>query len=185
MNFLRVGLTPIVIFNGILFLFFTLAYFYQFIYILRVWRHGSVQLPKAKKKHSYAFVIAAHNEEPVIGNLVRSILTQEYDGLIDCFVIADACTDDTAQKAKEAAKVAEKTPKPVPAPVKAEPAPAPAVIAPAEDEDEVIAVISAVVAMMSEADGTTYRVKSVRPAAGFSGRAAWAMDGRRNNVSPF
>ena len=90
-----------------------------------------------------------------------------------------------AQKAKEAAKVAEKTPKPAPAPVKAEPAPAPAVIAPAEEEDEVIAVISAVVAMMSEADGTTYRVKSVRPAAGFSGRAAWAMDGRRNNVSPF
>ena len=49
-----------------------------------------------------------------------------------------------------------------------------------------IAVISAVVAMMSEADGTVYKVKSVKPVqSGFHGRTAWAMDGRRNNVSPF
>ena len=93
------------------------------------------------------------------------------------------------QKAKQAAP-AKKAPapaKPAPAPVK-KAAPAPAVAAPAEDEEEVIAVISAVVAMMSEQDGKTYRIKSVAKSQrnnGFSGRSAWAMDGRRQNVNPF
>ena len=95
MEFTKIGLTPIVIFNLIVWLFFTLSYFYQFVYIIRVIFKGDVVLPKAKKKHTYAFVIAAHNEEPVIGNLVKSILTQDYDGEIDCYVVADACTDDT------------------------------------------------------------------------------------------
>ena len=92
------------------------------------------------------------------------------------------------EKAKQAA--AEKAPKAKPAPVKtpapAPKAPAPKPAVPDTDDDEVIAVISAVVAMMSEADGTTYKVKSVKPVqSGFNGRTAWAMDGRRNNVSPF
>ena len=87
---------------------------------------------------------------------------------------------DGAKQRKETKAAAEQAPKPK------TPAPAPAPAA-AEDDDEVIAVISAVVAMMSEADGTTYRVKSVKPVqqSGFGGRSAWAMDGRRSNVSPF
>ncbi len=102
------------------------------------------------------------------------------------------------QKAKEAAAAAKKKPKQAPAkkaaaPAQAKPAekpsPAPAVQAvPASDEDEVIAVISAVVAMMSEQDGKNYRIKSVAKSqrnSGFSGRSAWAMDGRRQNVNPF
>ena len=99
------GITPIVIFNTIIFLFYTLAYFYQMVYIVSVWIHGEVKLPKAKKNHSYAFVIAAHNEEPVIGNLVRSILTQKYDGPIDVFVVADACTDKTFEEAQKAGAI--------------------------------------------------------------------------------
>jgi 1,2-diacylglycerol 3-beta-glucosyltransferase len=102
----RMGLTPIVIFNFIILMFFTLAYFYQFVFLIRGLVHGDVVLPKAKKNHSYAFVIAAHNEEPVIGNLVRSILTQKYDGLIDCFVVADACTDNTFEEAQKAGAIA-------------------------------------------------------------------------------
>jgi len=104
------------------------------------------------------------------------------------------------QKAKEAAakqKAKQSAPAkkaPAPAPAKPAPAPAkkaasaPAVTAPAENEEEVIAVISAVVAMMSEQDGKTYRIKSVAKSQrnnGFSGRSAWAMDGRRQNVNPF
>ena len=100
------GLTPIVIFNFIILLIFTLAYFYQLVFLIRGLIHGDVVLPKAKKNHSYAFVIAAHNEEPVIGNLVRSILTQKYDGLIDCFVVADACTDNTFEEAQKAGAIA-------------------------------------------------------------------------------
>ncbi len=105
MDLQRLGITPIVIVNGIVWLFFTLAYFYQLVYIIRVSVRGTVVLPKAKRDHSYAFVIAAHNEEPVIGNLVRSILTQKYDGLADCFVVADACTDATAEEARKAGAI--------------------------------------------------------------------------------
>lgn len=106
--------------------------------------------------------------------------------------IFDGINAASQQKAKKqaAAKAPKATPSPVKqaAPPKAAPAPAPAPapVTAAQDDDEVIAVISAVVAMMSEADGTTYKVKSVKPVQnGFSGRSAWAMDGRRNNVSPF
>ena len=92
------------------------------------------------------------------------------------------------EKAAAAAKAPKASPTPAkkPEPVKAVQPPAPVVTA--EDDDEVIAVISAVVAMMSEQDGTTYEVKSVKQKpvqGGFSGRSAWAMDGRRNNISPF
>ena len=110
--------------------------------------------------------------------------------VIFCFGKIFDALDGAAQRKKtqDAADKAPKTSQKPAAPVKAAPAPAPApVAAAAEDDDEVIAVISAVVAMMSEADGTTYRVKSVKPVqtSGFGGRTAWAMDGRRSNVSPF
>lgn len=92
------------------------------------------------------------------------------------------------QKAKEAKIAEQKKPKNTPAPVKkAPPAPAP-VVTKQEDDEEVIAVISAVVAMMSEQDGKIYKVTSVKAVSknnSFSGRSAWAMDGRRQNVSPF
>ena len=103
---IKAGLTPIVIFNFIMLLFFTLAYFYQFVYILHVWRRGDVKIPPAKKQHCYAFVIAAHNEEPVIGNLVRSILSQNYPReLMDVYVVADACTDNTYKEALDAGAI--------------------------------------------------------------------------------
>ena len=106
LQFNRLGITPIVVFNFIIWLFFTLAYFYQIVYILRVMFKGEVKLPKAKKQHRYAFFIAAHNEEPVIGNLVRSILSQDYPReLMDVFVVADACTDKTAEEARKAGAI--------------------------------------------------------------------------------
>ncbi len=89
------------------------------------------------------------------------------------------------QAEKQAAAVAKSAPKTAPKP--AAPAPAPVAVPAAEDDDEVIAVISAVVAAMSAADGTTYKVRSVKPAASgkLGARTAWGMDGRRNNVMPF
>lgn len=54
----------------------------------------------AKKKHKYAIVIAARNEEKVIGNLLDSIQKQDYPkDLITTFVVADNCTDNTAKVA--------------------------------------------------------------------------------------
>ena len=106
MDLSRHGLTPIVIFNIVIWLFFTLAYFYQVVYIVRVLMRGTVRLPKANKQHRYAFFIAAHNEELVIGNLVRSILSQDYPReLMDVFVVCDACTDDTHARAAEAGAI--------------------------------------------------------------------------------
>ena len=100
------GITPIVIFNFVMFLFFTFAYLYQFIFILMVLRKGDVKLPEAKRRHRYAFFIAAHNEEEVIGNLVRSIKAQDYPAdLIETFVVADACTDNTAEEARRAGAI--------------------------------------------------------------------------------
>ena len=97
-----VGLTPVVFINMVIAICMTVAYFYQMVYMLIALYRGIVRLPKAKTKHSYAFVIAAHNEELVIANLVQSILTQHYDGKISCFVVADNCTDSTAEKARAA-----------------------------------------------------------------------------------
>ncbi len=106
MDLTQTEFTPIVIFNAVIFIFFTLAYFYQVIYLLVAARKGSVVLPDAKEQHSFAFVIAAHNEESVIANLVKSIKNQEYpEDLIDVFVIADACTDNTADEARRAGAI--------------------------------------------------------------------------------
>lgn len=56
----------------------------------------------AKKKHKYAIVIAARNEESVIGNLLDSIKKQDYPkNLITTFVVADNCTDKTAQVVRD------------------------------------------------------------------------------------
>ena len=52
----------------------------------------------AKKKHKYGIVIAARNEKYVIGNLIDSISKQDYPkDLLKVFVVADNCTDNTAE----------------------------------------------------------------------------------------
>lgn len=56
----------------------------------------------AKKKHKYGIVIAARNEKYVIGNLIDSINKQDYPkDLLTVFVVADNCTDDTADIARK------------------------------------------------------------------------------------
>lgn len=57
---------------------------------------------KAKKQHKYAIMVAARNEETVIGNLIESIRAQDYPShLIEIFVVADNCTDNTASMARK------------------------------------------------------------------------------------
>jgi len=64
----------------------------------------------ARNKHKYGILIAARNEEYVIGNLLDSINKQDYPrDLLTVFVVADNCTDKTAQIArKHGAKVYER-----------------------------------------------------------------------------
>jgi len=60
----------------------------------------------AKKNHKYAVLIAARNEQTVIGNLIDSIRSQDYPSeLVTIFVVADNCTDETAKVAREAGAV--------------------------------------------------------------------------------
>ncbi|MDD4027599.1 MAG: glycosyltransferase family 2 protein [Bacilli bacterium] len=57
---------------------------------------------KTNNKHKYGIVIAARNEEKVIGNLLDSIKKQDYPmKFITIFVVADNCTDNTAKIARE------------------------------------------------------------------------------------
>lgn len=57
---------------------------------------------EVKPKKSFALIVAAHNEEIVIGDIVESLKRLDYPKqLYDIYVIADNCTDKTASKARE------------------------------------------------------------------------------------
>ena len=54
-------------------------------------------------KNSFAIVVCAHNEEAVVGELVKNLKGLDYpDDLYDIFVVADNCTDKTAEVASVA-----------------------------------------------------------------------------------
>ncbi len=54
------------------------------------------KFPATENFHKYAIMIAARNEEAVIGNLIDSIKEQDYPSkLVTVFVVADNCTDAT------------------------------------------------------------------------------------------
>lgn len=59
-----------------------------------------------EKENRFMAIIPAHNEEAVVANLVESLKNQNYPkNLYDIYVIADNCTDKTAQVAKEAGAI--------------------------------------------------------------------------------
>ncbi|QNM09691.1 glycosyltransferase family 2 protein [Wansuia hejianensis] len=81
---------------------FILLFLYQFIYLL-VGLFKKPMLFEAKKQHRYAILISAKNEENVIAHLIHSILNQEYPKeLIQVFVVADNCSDQTADVSRGA-----------------------------------------------------------------------------------
>ena len=88
-------------FNFIMLLVFTLCYCYQFGYVLvRFFKKQKVYT--AKKLHKYAVLISARNEGAVIGELLESLHRQNYpQELLDIYVVADNCTDNTAQSAED------------------------------------------------------------------------------------
>lgn len=78
------------------------GFFYSFrsIYVI-IGTFFTRKFAPAKKLHKYAILIAARNEESVLGNLIDSIRQQDYpQELLDIFVVADNCTDDTAKVAR-------------------------------------------------------------------------------------
>ena len=94
-------------FNFVLALTMSAAYFYQLIYLM----YGVVSRKKpwiyvAQRQHRYAVLVSARNEEEVIGELIGSLRAQNYPReLLDICVVADNCTDRTAQVAREAGAI--------------------------------------------------------------------------------
>ncbi len=80
---------------------FTLCYAYQFLYLpipmlKRDKPHRPVQY------HNYAVLISARNEEAVLGHLLQSLRRQDYpEEYMTIFVVADNCSDTTAQVARQ------------------------------------------------------------------------------------
>ncbi len=94
------GLTFLQILSLIFVVMTTLCYSYQVLYLF---------IPLFRKKtpvetdtfHRYAVLIAARNEEAVIPHLLDSIRSQDYPAdKISIFVVADNCTDRTAEVAR-------------------------------------------------------------------------------------
>ena len=81
--------------NRALSVIFFLCYFYQLVYlIIPLIKRDRPHLPEVL--HRYAVLIAARNEEAVIGNLIESIKAQDYpEELVSVFVVADNCDDGT------------------------------------------------------------------------------------------
>ncbi|MDR0462042.1 MAG: glycosyltransferase family 2 protein [Christensenellaceae bacterium] len=86
-------------------------YFFGFVTIYRLIYVAIALVSKGKKfkpttqKYKYAVLIPARNEEKVIGQLIDSINKQDYikddKSLITIFVVADNCSDKTAEIARE------------------------------------------------------------------------------------
>ena len=88
--------------NFLVGLVFMLCYSYQFVYI-GISFFTRKRPPRACKAapHRFAVLICARNESAVVGHLIDSIAAQEYPReLLDVFVCADNCTDDTAAVAR-------------------------------------------------------------------------------------
>lgn len=88
-------------YNLCIFILFSLCYMYQLFYVF-VRFSKKYELKPAKKLHKYAVLISARNESAVIGHLLKSIRAQNYPtDLLDIIVVADNCTDNTAEIARE------------------------------------------------------------------------------------
>lgn len=96
-------------FNGTITFLLVAAYLYQVFYtlyaaILRIQeKRAARRAQEDAPLHRFAALICARNEENVIAELIGSLKAQNYPGdLLDIYVIADNCTDGTAEAARAA-----------------------------------------------------------------------------------
>ena len=77
---------------------FTLAYLIYYIITGLYALKSRTKISTGDKKHTFAVIIPARNEEKVIANLLESLKTQNYPKeLYDVFVVANNCTDRTSE----------------------------------------------------------------------------------------
>lgn len=88
--------------NNVVGVLFFVCFAYQFVYIA-VPFFKKAKPHRETVYHNYAVLVSARNEEAVIAGLVDSILSQNYPhDKIHVFVVADNCTDGTAEAARAA-----------------------------------------------------------------------------------
>ncbi|MFB5088401.1 glycosyltransferase family 2 protein [Psychrobacillus sp. PGGUH221] len=95
-------------FNSLMFLLFALMYSYQFVYMFITFKAKQKKYTEIQNAHHHKFavIIPARNEELVIGQLIKSIKNQNYPKeMIDIFVVADNCSDNTAKVAEKAGAI--------------------------------------------------------------------------------
>ena len=94
-------------FNLFLAVLFTVAYFYQLVYlVIGLVRKHRQSTDRDAVIHRYAAVISARNESGVIAELIQSLKNQNYpEDCLDVYVVADNCTDNTAQVARDAGAI--------------------------------------------------------------------------------
>ena len=91
-------------FSLFIFILFTILYAYQLVYIaVGYLKRKPIPLADAKTNHRFAIFISARNEAGVIGELIDSLHKEDYpDDRYDIYVLADNCTDNTAEVARNA-----------------------------------------------------------------------------------
>ena len=92
-------------FHLVLTVLLTAAFAYQGVFfVIGLARRRSAahyDAPASKQLRRYAAVVSARNEAAVIGELIESLRAQNYPSeLLDIYVMADNCTDDTAHRAR-------------------------------------------------------------------------------------
>ena len=96
-------LNTIIAVGGVFGTIFMLFYAYWYLYTIVSIIKKPKKAPTASKQNEYGYIICARNEELVIADLVKSILAQNYPAdKMHVFVMADNCTDNTAEAAREA-----------------------------------------------------------------------------------
>lgn len=91
--------------NLAIFILFMIMYTYQYFYVFVVLlkNNKNEKLKVKNKMNKFAVVVSARNESDVIEKFIHTVNLQDYPSdLVDVYVIADNCNDDTAQKAREA-----------------------------------------------------------------------------------
>ena len=93
--------------NESIILFLGIVYAYQAVYtLIGLWLRRRKEARPQARLHKYAAVVSARNEENVIGDLIASLKAQHYPSeLLDIYIVADNCTDRTAEVAEAAGAI--------------------------------------------------------------------------------
>ncbi len=80
---------------------FVITLYYLILSLFGIYKKRDNGADNCTPKKKFALVVAAHNEEMVIGKIIESLEALDYPkNLYDIFIIADNCTDNTAKIAK-------------------------------------------------------------------------------------